>query len=358
MNTKFTNLGFLKSSLVAVAASLTVTVVVPTLLLAQPPQVSVPLGAAGGFVVLGASLVSSVPTSSIVGNVGLSPAAGSEITGLTAEEVNGTIYTVDETGPAGSVAASELLTAAQGDLTIAYNDAAGREPVPEAQFLNPGEGNIGGLTLGPGLYKFTGAASITGSDVTLEGDEDEVWIFQIAADLNVGNGIQVILVGGARAANVFWQVGTSATLGTTTVFKGTILADQSVSLSTGAVLEGRALARIAAVTLDAVRMIHPGDENSVIEIGQTIPRGFIIGSNYPNPFNSSTQFQFSVPWQTHVSIIVFDKLGKKVATLVNSDLNAGSYAATWNASEFVSGVYTIRMESKTFSAMRDVVLIR
>jgi hypothetical protein len=224
---------------------------------AAPPQEKVDLGSAGRYVVLAGSLISNIPGSAITGDIGLSPAAGSFITGFGENEVTGTVFTTDATGPAGSVAAASDLTAAKGDITVAYNDMAGRMPVPAGDFLNPGSGNIGGSTLESGLYKFTGGASITGSDVTLTGGAGEVWIFQIASDLVVGNGIKVILAGGARAENIFWQVGTSATLGTTSVFKGTIVADQSISMNTGASLEGRALARIAAVTLASNAITRP-----------------------------------------------------------------------------------------------------
>jgi transposase-like protein len=143
------------------------------------------------------------------------------------------------------------LTAAQGDLTIAYNNARDRTPVPVGTFLNPGSGDLAGLNLVPGIYKFTGAALIS-SDVTLTGSDTSVWIFQIGSSLSVPDGgIKVILAGGAKAANIFWQVGTSAALGTTADFKGTIMADQSITLAGGARLDGRALARIAAVTLSA-----------------------------------------------------------------------------------------------------------
>jgi len=233
----------LKLGLVTALAAYSVAVSQP-----QPP---VTLGAADNFAILAGSLISSVPTSDITGDVGLSPASGSNITGLTAPEVTGTIYTVDAFGPAGSVADPILLTAAKGDLTIAYNDAAGRTPVPTGNFLNPGGGNIGGLTLVPGLYKFTSAALITGSDVTLTGSATDVWIFQIAQTLTVGDGIEVILSGGALASNIFWQVGTSATLGTTSIFNGTIMADQSIALLNLATVNGRTLARIGAVTLVA-----------------------------------------------------------------------------------------------------------
>ena len=242
-------------------AMLTVALMVPAAAVSQSPA-PVNLRSTEGFAILAGSLISNVPTSAVTGDIGLSPAAGSNITGFGPTEVTGTIYTVDATGPAGSVPAATMLTAAQGDLTTAYNDAVGRTPVPTGTFLNPGSGNIGGLSLVAGLYKFTGSALITGSDVTLTGSATDVWIFQIAADLNVGSGIQVILAGGAKAANIFWQVGTSATLGTTSVFKGTIMADQSISLSTGARLDGRALARIAAVTLASNAVTKPATVTS------------------------------------------------------------------------------------------------
>ncbi len=201
------------------------------------------------FVILAGSTVTGLPPVSIKGNVGLSPAAGSLIVGFDGSNVDGILYVVDATGPAGSVENATLLQTAKSDLTIAYNDAAGRTPVPTGTFLNPGGGNIGGLNLVAGLYKFTSAAAITGSDVTLTGSPTDVWIFQIGSSLNLGSGIKVILAGGAKAANIFWQVGTSATLGTYSTFKGTILADQSISLGTGASMDGRALAFEAAVTM-------------------------------------------------------------------------------------------------------------
>ena len=236
---------------------------------AMAAQAPIDLGSAGRFAVLAASEITSVPTSAITGDVGLSPAARSKITGLTPAEVVGTIFAADDGG-----AVAVMLTQAQGDLTTAYNDAAGRTPVPVGPFLDPGGGNLGGLTLDPGLYKFTGAALISGSDLTLTGSASDVWIFQIASSLTVANGIHVVLAGGAQAANIFWQVGTSATLGTTVIFKGSILADQSIALQSLATLDGRALARIAAVTLDSNTITVPNTvTTSVILVSAAVVAG-------------------------------------------------------------------------------------
>jgi hypothetical protein len=119
---------------------------------------------------------------------------------------------------------------------------------PGAAYAAPG--NIGGTTLIPGLYKFTSEASITGGDLTLTGGVDDVWIFQIGSTLTVGTDVHVILTGGAQARNVFWQVGSSATIGTSAKFKGTIMANVSITMQTGSTMEGRALA-FTAVTFSS-----------------------------------------------------------------------------------------------------------
>ena len=225
------------------------------LLVAAGPD-PVNLGSTAHFAVLAGAAITTTGGGAINGDVGASPIAGSAIH-LTQAQVHGTIYAVDASGPAGSVINAALLTTAKGDLMIALKDAAGRTPVPSGPFLNPGAGTIGGLNLGPGLYQFTGTAMITGSNLTLTGGPDDVWIFQIASNLDVGSTVQIILAGGAQGRNVFWQVGTSATIGTFSVFVGTILASQSVTMNTSSSLDGRALAFSAGVTFNGNSGVLP-----------------------------------------------------------------------------------------------------
>lgn len=208
-----------------------------------PPTVD--LGCAADFAVLaGATVVNTGPTI-VDGDLGLSP--GTSVTGF----------------PPGTVINGSILinttksNAAKVCLTTAFNDARDRS----LNRITVASGQLGGLTLAPGLYR-SGISSfeITGSDLTLDaqGNANAVWIFQMpSSTFTVGNGIKVTLANGASAKNIFWQVGSSATIGTTAEVKGNILADQSITLQTGAILLGRALTRIAAVTLDDNAVTKP-----------------------------------------------------------------------------------------------------
>ncbi len=199
-----------------------------------PGLLAVDLTCAAGFSVLAGATITSTGLSVINGDVAMSP--GSSLIGFPPGIINGVVHINDPTADA-----------AKGCLTAAFNDAAGRPPGAAVS------GNIGGLTLTPGVYTAGSDLAISSGDLTLDaqGDGNGVFIFQIPTSFTMTAGRQVFLVGGAQAKNVFWQVGSSATLGTTSIMMGIIMADQAITLQTGAVLNGAALARIAAVSLDA-----------------------------------------------------------------------------------------------------------
>ena len=226
------------------------------------------LGTTANFVVLAETWITNVPTSVITGNIGVSSATGAQI-GVKCAEITGNIYTVDALaayagGPGGSAdntcvmagpgANKTLVDNAVNDMVVtAYADATGRIPDETGRLA----GNIGGETFTAGVYKWNTDVNLT-NNITLSGSATDVWIFQMTGDLNVDSkgsillGVKVLLTGGAKASNVFWQVGggTGATLGTYSTFNGTILSAKQVILQTGAVLNGRALAQ-SQVTLDA-----------------------------------------------------------------------------------------------------------
>ena len=203
------------------------------------------VGTAGSFAILSKSGVSDIPNSKITGDVGTSPITGAAITGLTCNEVTGIIYTVNAAGPLPCrVTAPTLLTTAISNMETAYTDAAGRTN-PTA--TNLGAGNIGGMTLAPGLYKWTSNVGIS-KDVTLAGASNQVWIFQIAGSLSQASATKVILSGGAQAKNIFWQTAGGVIIGTTAHSEGTILTKTNIAMNTGASTNGRLLAQ-TAVTL-------------------------------------------------------------------------------------------------------------
>jgi type VI secretion system secreted protein VgrG len=202
-----------------------------------------PLGTTSTFVILAGSTVTNTgATTTIVGNVGVSP--GSAITGIPAgQPTGGALHSAD------AAAAT-----AQSDLTVAYNDLAGR-----ARNATMSGVDLGGRTFQPGVFFWSSSAQLTGA-VRLDagGDPNAVFIFQMGSTLTTASNASVVLINGADAKRVFWQVGSSATLGTGTAFKGSILAQASITLNSGATLSGgRALARTGAVTLNANTVALP-----------------------------------------------------------------------------------------------------
>jgi Ice-binding-like/Bacterial Ig-like domain len=222
----------------------------------SPNLAAVDLGAAGNYVILAKTAISNIPTSAVTGDLGLSPAATSFVTGFaltnatgfaTSPQVTGSIFAADMASPT-----STNLTTAVENMITAYNDAAGR---PSPDFSELGTGNIGGLTLTPGLYKWTSTVTLP-SSITISGGANDVWIFQISGDLTVSNSVNITLAGGAQAKNIFWQVAGTVTVGTTSHFEGVILSMTGITFQTGASLFGRALAQ-TAVVLDGNAITKP-----------------------------------------------------------------------------------------------------
>ena len=199
------------------------------------------LGTAGSFAVLAGTTVTNTGPSTISGNLGVSP--GTAVTGFPPGIVsNGTIHSADG-----------VASGAQSDLTTGYNDAAGRSPTANVPaFIGAGQ------TLAPGVYKASSSLDVGGSlSLDAGGDPNAVFIFQAPSTLITDSASSVILTNGAQACNVFWQVGSSATLGTNSAFSGSILALTSISVNTGDTVDGRALARNGAVTLDDDTITSP-----------------------------------------------------------------------------------------------------
>ena len=257
---KITNIKMFKNSsiITAFAFFFILSLNAPVTALAAGPS-AVNLGSAGNYVILSKTGISTTGATSVVGDLGLSPAAASYITGFaltlpsagafsTSALVTGKIYAPGYADPTPA-----NISTAVADMQTAYTDGAGRTN-PTATEL--GAGNIGGLTLAPGLYKWGTGLTIP-TDVTLSGSANDVWIFQIAQNLNVSSATKIVLAGGAQASNIFWIVAGQTTIGTTAVFNGNILDQTAIVLNTGATLNGRALAQ-SAVTLDSNKVTTPG----------------------------------------------------------------------------------------------------
>ena len=222
------------------AAVLTVAVALGVGIGARPANAAdapVDLGTAGSFAVLAGTTVTNTGPSPISGSVGVAP--GSAIVGFPPGIVTGGVIE----------SATAVADTAKLDLTAAYLDAEGRLPAS----INHTE--LGGLNLTPGVYA-GGALTITG-DLVLTGDASSVWIFQATSSLITGSASRVMLSGPVNPCNVFWQIDSTATLGTTSTMVGTVMALTTINAQTGAVVNGRLLARNGAVTLDSNTIVAP-----------------------------------------------------------------------------------------------------
>ena len=294
---------------------------------ATAAQSPVNLGTAGNFVILAKSGISTVPPSAITGNIGVSPINSTAITGFalsltadspfaTSTQVTGNVYAPDYAAPTPA-----NLTTAIGDMQTAYTDAEGRS-LPD--FTELGSGQIGGLTLVPGLYKWSTDVLIS-SDVTLNGGANDVWIFQIAGKITQATGTQIHLTGGAAAANIFWQAFGDVSLGTTTHFEGIILAQTAINLATGASVNGRLLAQ-TAVTLDANTVTFPALAGTPILVSATT-----IAGSYADAIGQTLDLgtkTITVPLSGNTQ---FYRIRSATAlTITSISISAGNVVITYN----------------------------
>ena len=220
------------------------------------PGIPVNLGTAGAFVVLAKGAISGT-TATVTGNVGVSPAAATYITGFsliadtsntfsTSAQITGRVYAADYAVPTPA-----LLTAAVSAMELAFTAAAARAP----DFTEVGSGSTGGQVLVPGVYRWAGALLIPAT-LTLTGSATDVWIFQVGQDLTVSAGTRIVLAGGALPRNVFWQVSGKVTLAAMAHLEGIVLTQTSVTFGAGASLVGRLLAQ-TAITIDGSTIVQP-----------------------------------------------------------------------------------------------------
>lgn len=221
------------------------------------PVNPVNLGTAGNFAILAKTGIDTVPGSAITGDIGVSPAAATFITGFsliadpsnvwsTSSQVTGKVFAADYTPPTPA-----NMTTAISDVETAFNDAAGRS----ACVTELGAGDISGMTLPAGVYKW-GTGLLLTSDVTLNGSATDIFIFEIAQNLTIANGVVIHLSGGVLAKNVFWQVSGSVDVGTTAHVEGNVLCMTLIAMHTGSSINGRLLAQ-SAVTLEQSTVVQP-----------------------------------------------------------------------------------------------------
>jgi hypothetical protein len=336
-------------------AMLAVAFMVSAAIAAGPTPVN--LGTAGDFVILAKTGISVTGTTAIVGDLGVSPAAATYITGfdLIADPSNtfsisslvtGRIYAADYTDPTPTT-----MTTAIGDMETAYTDAAGRT-LPDHTELYAGD--LTGQTLIPGLYNWSTGVLVSAGGVTISGAASDVWIFQIAGNLTVANGAIVTLSGGALASNIFWQVAGQVTLGTTAAMKGIILCQTAIAMSTGATLSGRALAQ-TAVTLDANAVTQPATVTAVENgLASQAPQEIVLLQNFRNH-----SIEFTVPSNGRTTLRIVNTAGQDIATLFNGEAEAGKYNhVQLNMSGLAKGVYFSKLEFNGKVKLNKMLLVR
>jgi hypothetical protein len=335
-------------------AMLTVPFMVSAAIVVGPALVN--LRTAGDFVILAKTGISVTGVTSITGDIGVSPAAATYITGFglimdasgtfsTSSLVVENVYAADYTDPTPT-----KMTSAIGDMETAYTDAAGRT-LPDYTELYTGD--VTGKTLTHGLYNWSTRVLVSAGGVTISGTASDVWIFQIAGNLELDNGAIVTLSGGAKASNIFWQVAGQVTLGTTAAMKGIILCQTAIAMSTGATLSGRALAQ-TAVTLDANAVTKPAAVTVVKNGSAPATQDFILVRNYSNK-----SIGFTVPSNGIATLRIWNTRGQEVAMLFNGEAVAGKYnQVQFNTSRLAKGLYFSKLEFNDKVNLNKMLLVK
>jgi len=343
---------FNKVSVAVLVTAFTFALAGSTVVLAASPA-SVDLGSAGNFVILAKTGISTTGATKVIGDIAVSPAAATSITGFalilpaasafsTSALVTGKVYAPGYANPT----PAKVITAVS-DMQTAYTNAAGRTN-PTATEL--GAGNIGGLTITPGLYKWGTGVTIP-TDVTLSGGANDVWIFQIAQTLTVSSAAKIVLSGGAQASNIFWVVGGQTTIGTTAVFNGNILDQTAIVLKTGATLNGRALAQ-TAVTLDSNSVTIPAGAVVVSTPAPVVPA---VPATPATPAVSSTPASGTGSSATHATPAV-PAVSATPAVSANSSSNGNATAQP--ASAFGQQVRTIAISLGQGNRNNNVAILQ
>ncbi|MEP6477993.1 MAG: ice-binding family protein [Rhodoglobus sp.] len=273
----------------------------------------VDLGTAQTFGVLGGSAVTNTGPTVITGNiaiptgdVGVSP--GTSISGFPPGNFTGVTHS-----------ANAVALQAQTDLNTAFNAAASLTP------MTSGLANLTGLSLTPGVYAGGALRLDSNGTLTLAGSANSVWVFQAASTLIVGSASHIVVSGGASACNVFWQIGSSATLGTTADFVGTVMADQSITATTGATITGRLLAKNAAVTLDSNVITLPTGCSAPGTVGEDDTPAFTSG--LPMDAVVGTPYEFDVT-ATGAPTPDYDVTSGTLPTGLSLDTDTGAISGT------------------------------
>ncbi|HTB21794.1 MAG TPA: ice-binding family protein [bacterium] len=298
------------------------------------------LASAGNFSVLAKTGIQGASGTAVLGNMGIAPAQASYITGFglilspsqqysTSSLVSGKVYAVNYAAPSPA-----MMNTAVGDMMNAYADAQGRTPgVTEL-----GAGNISGLTLVAGVYYWS-TGVLVDTDLTLSGSATDVWIFQIAQTLTLADGIHINLIGGAQASNVFWQVAQGSSLGTNSIFNGSILDQTAIVVKTGATMNGKALAQ-TAVTVDGSSI--KSATNGYLAPGG--PGGDPAPIAYPSPARGGVvTVLYTMDQPGRASFKVWNENGDLAATL-EEDEPSGVQKTQIPVNRFAPGVYLYRVD--------------